>query len=115
MVESIRIMFSHNNPDNGEYTGKCRHIEFGSDMELELYSEESITTRIEQNNKRVKISRRYFPITAYQTWVGNWCWDAVWVNENIFNQIWDYLKDLNKFKAEGGVSKYYNLWCDLPF
>lgn len=75
MSRTISVMLCVNNPDNGNYCGRCAgiHIDDFLDLDPRVLPEPRCTL----NDGYFRIHRRRFPIHSHQSWVGNWCWDAV--------------------------------------
>ena len=107
-TKKILVMLCVNDPDNGCDTGRVSAIEFSAQadsvnpmikLESSYWNWGPVCRLLEGDPKRIKISRRTFPILGYRTWVGNWCWDAALVTIETANQILAYLKSQHDRKG----------------
>lgn len=79
---AIRIDVACNDPDNGNFIGKFHMLQVTAgddDMEFEgpLYQSDGITFSVKDG--RARFGRIRVPILQSKDWVGNWCWNSVWV------------------------------------
>lgn len=97
----ILVDFACNNPDNGDFLGKCERIELPHcAMELEGSEHQIIF-----GERAIKFGRKMFNCRGYKRWVGNWCWDGTWMEPADAVKLLAYLKELG-WRCTAG-------WCDL--
>ena len=81
----------------------------GIKRSLELHGPEIRCTWIRGN--RIRISRRVFTYATTRRWVGNWCWDAIFVDRYTARQIAATLK--SRGFAMEAADKRMNRWWEL--
>jgi hypothetical protein len=112
-MNEIQIMMATNDPDNGNFTGRCDAIDIaapGAEIVMELRSDRPLSvTRLGRRNLRLgHTSQR---ILGYSTWVGNWCWDMVTVDVRTAVKIINYLRQRG-WQCEAGERELYDLYTD---
>jgi hypothetical protein len=96
-----------NNPDNGVDTGYVEAFDFAAMLHLHGLP---LRCTVDTTRLKVRISRRLFSIEKYDTWVGNWCWDAMEVSLETASQIAEYVRSTGKYNCEGGETSLFNAW-----
>lgn len=114
----IQFVFACNHWRSGTPMGKFSHAEFhrhapGEDvflLELEL-DETAVNLVVRKDGDRetrlLRVGRITVPIHGYNTWVGNWCWDAAAVDYDAAEKIIAYLRDHRHAHNIGGL-------CSIP-
>lgn len=71
----LSVMICVNNPHNGLFCGRIAGLEISDFLHLEprVLPEPRCTLR----GGYFSVHRHKVPIFSHQSWVGNWCWDAV--------------------------------------
>lgn len=104
MKDFVTVMLACND-DHGTFTGQIEKVEFMVGVGLDamalcldnqfwppaVIAFKPLPDRVGPNTRRALIGRRIFPILGYQTWVGNWCWDAVGMTRATAAQLVNYL------------------------
>ncbi len=102
-----------NDPSNGNSTGQLFAIEFDDLLKLEsnFIPDPNVVCRMSSRGQemRIRIGRKTFPIKSYSFWVGNWCWDAIDVTDEIATQIMAHVQSLtlhgrHKFSPDTGLT-----------
>ena len=98
----IPLMLACNYYRNGVFDGLLRAIDLGADCEtLKLespYLDRHL--RLEIGENEIKIGKtRTWPIRGHREWVGNWCYDCVWVTSADAAEIVNFLFS-KKYRAE---------------
>lgn len=109
MSKLVDVMLAVNDT-NGNFTNRVTSIQlfdmkFDSDTNVRCY-------RLDEENKII-IYSRVFPIQAYNTYVGNICWDCIAVTEKIALDILNYLllyKEL--WSLEEAPTPLWQKWQD---
>lgn len=113
MSTEIMIMLAVNDPDNGVRTSRCRSIAIADALHLEMdYENRSMNCVIDLKAKTVKLCRRTYPILRHHSWVGNWCWDAVWVAPDVAAQITNYIRTLKLMALTTGNDPHWEKYRD---
>lgn len=102
--KSIIVMLACNDPHNGHCRNRCDSIHVGSSNSIELHGPE-IRTNISGN--KVRLGRRIFRHVGMGTWVGNWCWDAAWVEPETCVEILNWLVERG-FECECAESSIFD-------
>jgi len=110
-----------NDPNNGNSTERLYAIQFDDVLKLEsaFIPDPNVVCRLISNGPemQIRIGRKTFPIKNYSYWVGNWCWDAIWVDDDIATEILAHVQGLKlygrqKFEPEEALTviwdKYVN-------
>jgi hypothetical protein len=93
------------NDDHGNDTGRISAIQIGDAIDLhwgEMYSEPRYSIRDHQ----LRLQRQNFAISGSHTWYGNWCWNAVSMDDAEAAKLLNHLSKDDRWHCEGG-------WCDL--
>jgi len=102
----VRLHLCVNDPANGEFSGLCREITL-DDCEL-LTLESPYFDR----HLRCAIERTYFRLGkshcwqhhGHQTWIGNWCWDAVLVSPACAADVLNFcIRRRYRWTVAGGI------------
>src|SRR5690242_18036938 len=102
-MKRILLSFACNDPDNGDFTGRCGAIDLhiGNECAADLDCGIGPRSRCPklsicsiEGERWVKISRQKFGILSYGRWHGNWCWDAVRVSPAVAASVLNYLREL---------------------
>jgi hypothetical protein len=96
---AIHVDFACNDPDNGNPVGKFHQLQVQAgvdDMEFEgpCYQRDGVIFRME--GEMAHVGRLRIPVLAYRSWVGNWCWDRIYVSWVHALEIINYLGKLEK-------------------
>lgn len=77
--DMIPVMICVNNPDNGHYSGRCAGISVDDLIGLEscVLPEPRCTLKLDA--RTFSIHRTPFAYRSHKPWVGNWCWDCIWL------------------------------------
>lgn len=121
MPRRILLQFACNDPDNGNFTGRCGKIELSIDAvgtlaELDCgfwppsrYPKFTLLPKDQSKSTHVRLGRRKFAVLSYKAWVGNWCWDASGVTAFVAAEVLNYLREL-KWHNEGGLCDIGDQW-----
>jgi hypothetical protein len=95
------------NDENGNETGRIEAINISTiDNDQANFSHHWNGVRGEIGKDCVRIGRRTFPITGYNDYVGNICWNLVTVTPEVGAEIMKWLKQLTAFQCEGGTVEF---------
>lgn len=112
LPKMMQLLFACNDPENGTFIGKADWFEFDDCETLSVtrYGQ-PLTVRVIGGgmDARIRIARRVFPCMGYTRWVGNWCWDAVWVDVAVADEIANYLRSFH-FQVDCAVSTIAEMW-----
>ena len=106
-----------NDPNNGNSTERLYAIQFDDVLKLEsaFIPDPNVVCRLISHgpDMRIRIGRKTFPIKKYSYWVGNWCWDAVWVDDKTATEILAHIQGLKlhgrqKFKPEEDMTEIWD-------
>lgn len=113
---TVYLMFAVNNPEDGVDTGRARAFNFNyrgdPEIALELestYWDGAIVCRM-IGKDRLRIGRRVFPVLGHSTWVGNWCWDGVTVENHVAQAIAEHLRSTGKWSPCAGYEELWDAW-----
>ena len=106
MPKLLLIDFACNDPDNGNFTGRCDKVELPeSSFSVEctmLYG----GVKISFDGETLSFGRLKIPHHGHKTWVGNWCWDGCWLAIPDTLKLLNYIKTLKHWSFDEG-------WCSL--
>jgi hypothetical protein len=95
------------NDQHGNDTGRISAINVSTkDGDNAEFSHQWNGVRGGWTQTHVRIGRRKFPITGYNTYVGNIFWDLVTVTPEVGAEIMKWLKQLPDFQCEGGTVEF---------
>ena len=95
------------NDENGIETGRIESIHISNNKgEQASFCHSWNGVRGGYDKTHVKIGRRKFPITGYNEYVGNICWNLVTVTPGIGAEVMRWLKKLTAFQCEGGTVEF---------
>ena len=106
-----------NDPNNGNSTERLYAIQFDDVLKLEsaFIPDPNVVCRLISNGPemRIRIGRKTFPINKYSYWVGNWCWDAIFVDDDIATEILAHvqgleLRGIQKFQPEEAMTEIWD-------
>lgn len=106
MSKLLFIDFACNDPDNGNFTGKCDKVELpksGMALECRLFGG---GVKIDFSNSTLSFGRLKLPHHGSKSWVGNWCWDGCWLTLPDTLKLVTYIKTLKHWGCDGG-------WCAI--
>jgi hypothetical protein len=118
---TVYLMIAVNDADNGAFTGRARGFNFdypgSADIALSLenndWNGDMVCRRVGAD--RLRIGRRVFSILSYGTWIGNWCWDGVTVENHVAQAIAEYLRATGKWHPDMGYAELWDAWdSDAP-
>lgn len=108
------LMVACNDYRNGMFRGRVSAIEIGAgrgnfeygtdyldDYELNLAACGTEPRFRWIGDDAFKLSRWEFPCTGIRDWVGNWCWDACFVDRAVIRRLMPILKRLEFLPASG--------------
>jgi hypothetical protein len=114
----IRIMLCENDPDNGSFSGKLWAIEIQDWLELRAYDMNGYNLTYPVKEK-FRLHRKVFDFKSGQSWVGNWCWDSVYMSGVDTLRLLNHLKEqrakdgMKLWQAEAGLSQWCDWWDSL--
>lgn len=108
MKHHLAIHLAINDPSNGMATTHCCAVEVGYGF-IELAA--SFHCVIDDEKKSVLIRRRKFPFVGYESWTGNWCWDAVYVTYDVAADMLNYIRTFKGTDFEAGEDQYWEKWA----
>lgn len=117
--ECIDVMLAVNDQD-GSPTGRVIGIEILDWITLEgpiFEPDAAPVCRIEPVKDApglhwLRISRRRFPITSYDEYVGNIMWDSARMPRHIAADLLNYVRKLDRFDCTEAESTLYEKWQD---
>lgn len=86
------IDFACNDPDDGSFAGKVWQAEI-DDNEIEAPGLKPVAfTVLDRGSSRViRIHRSMFRIKAEKEWLGNWCWNRFWLEQDAMHHLLRHL------------------------
>lgn len=93
--ELVPVMVQWNYWRNGMFQDVCEGVEIAG---LTLH-DFSVPAALEKS--AMVIGWRVFPIEGHQEWVGNWCWDMVWMKPKYARRLIRYLAYLDASPESG--------------
>lgn len=104
---TLILDFLCNNPDNGDFTGRCEAVQL-PDEAIDLHCGEwgsRAGVTLNERGKKLYFGRIAVTPLGRRTWYGNWCWDAYKLTVEDAAKILAYCKKMG-WQCEGG-------WCEL--
>src|SRR5579875_3760956 len=84
MTDLIRLDIACNDADSGLFAGRAQMIELPDGlMELEARHYDRAPTFLEVSNSTFRLAGKRWPFVRSKEWVGNWCWNAYWLEEPV--------------------------------
>lgn len=112
----IGVMLNCNHWRNGAFMGACQGFAFSSDRLCLncVYVDAGLKCQIESG--RFRIGKLWLKHHGCKLWVGNWCWNEVWIPAQTAVRLVEYLRQTKGFHAEGGLMKLCEKWnSGVPF
>ena len=109
----IVVSLCCNDPDNGIFTGRVSAIEFGEALHLAHVRRSEPRLRIDwwtENHLTIYMLRHCWPIARYKYGYGNWCWNAVWMEDGAAISFVHELRRDGRFECESGDAEAYDAW-----
>lgn len=107
MSDLIQVAFCCNDHRNGNFTGRFDAIYFyhpsGEPVKIE-----GGENAVSFSGRGVKVCRKTFRCRGHTQWVGNWCWDAVWMTPDDAAQLINYLRTLGGWRAHCAPSEIFD-------
>lgn len=101
---AVTVLLACNDPDNGNFEGMCRAVEFPGDfLELTSYDNGRI---LRFGDDCFFLSGKRWPIVGYKSCYGNWCWDAVRLEIPVAADFLTWLRRRDLFDVDSG-------WCEI--
>ena len=106
-----------NDSDNGDFEYRANAIALGfPEATLDLGLVWARAPFFNAWRDRIKIGRKTYAIKDLQSWVGNWCWNAYYLEPvHASRLVYDLMRD-KRFACEGGYVDACEAWDakDLP-
>lgn len=89
----LRMLFACNDPDNGICLGAFSMMELyaSSETGVEVLFE-GPSTRCVIDMPHSRVGRLKVRVVGCKEWYGNWCWDAIGINESETCRVLNYLR-----------------------
>ena len=124
----ILVMLCCNHHRNGQFDGRLRGVDFGSDELLNVACCDLNGDRMKyewsymtQGSGKIRIKEykqktvHEFCFSGHREWVGNWCWDAVWMSLTEAARLANYLKSLHWWACEVAETSMAEKWNDKDY
>jgi hypothetical protein len=106
VLNTIRIDFACNDPDNGNFAGRVAQIHVGDALELVARNWNILSfngcPRFRVDRRFIVLSGKRWPIVQSVDWYGNWCWNAYWFEPDVAADFLVWLRGRDLFQCEGG-------------
>lgn len=99
------------NDDNGNFEYRANAIALGfPEANLDLGMIWARPPFFNAWRDRIKLGRKTYPIKDQQSWVGNWCWNAYYLEPvHAARLVHDLMRD-KRFSCEGGYVDACEAW-----
>lgn len=118
----VPVLVCLNDPGNGEASGHALGLDImdpDGEAALELRSIEvdrGPVCRIDTRLRRMKLGPFWFHIKGHKFWVGNWCWDAVWMEPSMAADLLNKARASDGWTPDAGYEPWWERWMsDEPF
>lgn len=114
----ISIDIACNDPDNGLFAGRAEQINI-KDADGELIEFECRRVRapkIIEVAGGIRVAGKFWPTHGSKEWVGNWCWNAYWVDVDVAIAFLSWLHTRAFFDLTCGENRIFDRWKERePF
>lgn len=110
--EEIQVDLYCNQPRNGRFAGHVWALKVGPNMEFEskfLYWGPKLRF-LDRSSGGIAIAGKHFPITHHNSWVGNWCWEAVRMEGRYVLELLNWPRFRRWFDLEEAEVRLFNYW-----
>ena len=112
---NIRIDMACNDPDNGVFAGQVCAISLAHDLlELEATAWTITSFRgcptLKETSGGIRLSGKPWPVVRSKEWIGNWCWNAYWMDEEIAADFAVWLHRRGMFRPDNGEARLFEMW-----
>lgn len=97
----IPVMVQWNYWRNGNFQGRCEGVEINDQLTLHNFD---VPCKLGKN--AIVFGWRVFPIHGHREWVGNWCWDMVWMTPETAKKLIRYLAYLDADPESGETEAF---------
>lgn len=111
-MNALRVDFACNDPDNGLFAHAVSQIEvshLGPVLELETYWQ---PRRFLLTETGFSLAGKRWPTVASKEWLGNWCWNAYWLEIPVAVDFFAWLHGRQLFQVSCGSSRLFTRWKD---
>lgn len=109
-ADLIRIDICCNDPDNGLFDHVARQIDLPDNlMELEARYYDR-PPRFVDLGGAFRLAGKRWPYVQSKEWVGNWCWNAYWLEEPVARAFLIWLHGRKLFDCTCGEQRLFNVW-----
>ena len=112
---SLRLDVACNDPDNGLFSGTAQM------MQIETWDKETVELecfcrppRFTEGDGWIRIHRLKWPIVRSKEWMGNWCWNAYWLQPFTLIGLLHAAHKAGFFRCVSGPSHLFDNWNDTP-
>lgn len=114
----VAIDLACNDPDNGNFAGVIEAVNFYAEGELvELSLNAGKPMALRWGGAVIFVRGKRWPILGIKGWMGNWCWDRVWMREDVAIAFLVWLQRSRKYGCECAPCDLFDAWnaqpCDL--
>lgn len=112
----VTIMLCCNDWRNGNPTPYAESVELfecqlsGGRVRVDWDKKPLPESKPYQGEQTLRVGKLRLPCLAYNTWVGNWCWDAASIRLIYAVEIWNYLAERPDWHCEAGPVKLFQLF-----
>jgi hypothetical protein len=115
LKRQIRFDFACNDPDNGLATGRVAQIEISPDI-LTLDAKQwtgfsfARCPKVRDEGSSIILAGKRWPISRSKEWIGNWCWNAYWMEPVTARSFLIWLRARDLFHATEGEASLFYAW-----
>ena len=108
----VRIDIACNNPDNGVFAHRAEQIQLPDDLgEFMAHGfYENRAPRLVEMDGAIRLAGKRWPITGSKEWVGNWCWNAYWLELSVAADFVVWLHRRKLYSIDQGESRLFEMW-----
>lgn len=90
-------------------------LKVGSNMDLEIHflhwaPRLRYLWNDDRRSGRIVFARKHFPFLQHKQWVGNWCWDRIWMRGPVVIDLLNWLRPKGWFDVSEAEDRLFNWW-----
>ncbi len=107
--QRIQVMLQYNHWRDGTFKGTVSGIAVDPALHLESpFIDRALKLTVDEKAHTIMLGRqRGWQYSGYATWVGNWCWDAVWLTPGHAAQLLEFARTKG-YKPDSGLVEVWD-------